>query len=110
MGERTPDHDQSEDVLSGAVASFVRPAGPLTGRCVEVSVAFANHCAALGLDAFVSEPQTPDEWGYVDRPLAGMDTHSLVIVDLGTRAFTVDLTAAQYGYPDAPIIREVEKS
>jgi hypothetical protein len=100
---------QIPEDLQQAIASFTPPRGDLTGRCVQVSVAFAAHCARRGLDAFVSAPQHPDAWGYTDRPVAGMDTHSTAVVDLGTRAFIVDWTAGQYGYQDTPLVQEETK-
>lgn len=95
--------------LAAAVDAF-RPHAPsptvaaTAGRCVTISAAFAELCAARGLDAFVSEPFGPDEFGYRDRPRRGLSTHSVTIADTDAGVFYIDWTAAQYGYTEMPKI------
>jgi hypothetical protein len=47
----------------------------------------------------------PDWFGYIDRPVAGVDRHTAVIVSTPVGTFAIDWTAAQYGYDAAPLVQ-----
>ena len=75
------------------------------GYCGMVSDDFAEMCANQGLDAIV-DLNTANGYGYSDRTIRGkFPNHNLTRVTLPSGVYTVDFTAAQYGYSEFPLVQ-----
>lgn len=48
---------------------------------------------------------TPEDHGYTDRTIPGAKDHCAVLVQAGNDVLMVDLTAAQYGYEQIPLVQ-----
>lgn len=90
------------------------------GQCVRVSLQFAEWLREEILADDARQDETwdprrfglvmtphhgPDWFGYADRPVAGVDRHTAVVVSTAVGTFSVDWTAAQYGYNAAPLVQ-----
>lgn len=93
------------------------------GRCDDISHQLVDFLHDRDLDqpwheAYVSgdewengemllERICPEDFGYDDRPIEGCNSHILVMVDIHNERFSVDYTAAQYGYSEFPLIQRL---
>ena len=92
-------------------------------RCGEIAEELVDFLRDRGLDkprheAYVSgeewengemllERDAPEDFGYEDRSIAGCNSHVLVLVDIAGERFSVDYTAAQYGYSEFPLVQRL---
>jgi hypothetical protein len=103
-----------------AIAPLRRSAEAM-GSCEWASEAFVDLARGRGFDragreaylsgdewdgaVMVLERISPEDFGYYDRTVAGHNSHVVALVDLGAELVSIDFTAAQYGYPDFPLVQ-----
>jgi hypothetical protein len=86
------------------------------GNCNDASLHFAQFLNMRGINAYGTETTraeenfgegiTTPEWvGYHDRPEKGDSGHEVVIVEKDGKTYSVDWTAAQYGYKEFPMVQ-----
>jgi hypothetical protein len=85
------------------------------GNCIHITNEFNEFLTELGLDASMpvdneGRPITvsPEAFGYGDRPLSGLSEHMLSLVPRHGIVYSVDWTAAQFGYGEFPLIQRYE--
>ncbi len=75
------------------------------GRCYELAEEFAQYCQERGLNATTSDGTGPEDFGYHDRTIPGLDSHHWTWVTTPEGEFGVDWTAAQFGYSEFPMVQ-----
>lgn len=82
------------------------------GRCIPVTVEFNDFLALRGLEAQgpvdgrgLPTAVSPDALGYADRAVGGLHGHTLTLVAWQGELYSVDWTAAQYGYAEFPLVQ-----
>jgi hypothetical protein len=82
------------------------------GKCVHLTYDFNELAQARGLDA--SSPLdadgrpitvSPEALGYGDRRLGGLAEHTVSLLRWQEETYSVDFTAAQYGYREFPLVQ-----
>jgi hypothetical protein len=93
------------------VESFRDPQRALA-QCSASAHHFAEFLCGLGIDAWVDrwdESRGPPskEYGYEDRPLVDgyEERHFLTLIEHESETYTVDWTAAQFGYQEFPLVQ-----
>lgn len=95
------------------------------GSCDAVALDLVDYLRARGFatpgrEAFLSgdewhegelvrELLSPEDFGYDDRTVAGLNSHVVCLVELEEERWMVDFTAAQYGYKEFPLLQRLER-
>lgn len=102
-----------EDNVSGSlVVEWLKQPEVADGRCRQVADDFAKFLTSKGVVASAECQDDEEEpydkaWGYNDRRREpGWGQHWLVVVDDGGEKYTIDWTAAQFGYEQFPLVQK----
>lgn len=77
--------------------------------CDLLSEKFAAFLEQHGIEAWATEDGTPENWGYHDRSIEGFSRHMVTAVDHNGHGYTIDWTAAQYGYTEFPLVQRLRE-
>lgn len=111
-------HEQVYDEASGKYVSHARsldilrtPTGAYN-KCTALVEEFNGFLRQNDIDAKqpldsqgYPSPADPDLLGYDDRTISGAAAHMLTVVRLDDSIYSIDWTAAQYGYHEFPLVQ-----
>jgi hypothetical protein len=109
------------DWLNDGYVEQARPLEELTtplgarGNCVHLTEEFNEFLRERGLEALSPADEAgrptalpPEALGYADRSLAGLPGHTFSVVEAAGALYSVDWTAAQYGYRSFPLVQRFD--